>query len=808
MGKKDRPDESAEAQSVRAQDRHLAIFTVCSNNYMPFARVLMESVRRWHPEASLFVCLSDEIVEWDGLYDGPFTVVEARTLSIPQFRRMSFQYDVMEFNTAVKPFMIDRLLEDGFGTVLYLDPDISVYAYLGAVLQPLRDGASLVLTPHLHEPAELDSDPSDITIMRSGIYNLGFLGVSNCAETRFIIRWWMRRLRHHCVNQQVDGLFVDQKFMDLVPGFAPAARILHDRTVNLAYWNLNQSHFGGSPGHWTVDGAPLSFFHFSGFDPKTPDRLSRHSKDFQPPQKSALASLLADYADRLMRAGYGTIPSALYAYGRFASGTVIPDHVRRMFRQTTPDWSDDPFETYEAYLHQAAPCGNRDNARLVMTNFMHYLWSFFNNQRYGLDPERADHLSYLSDWYVNLARTEQGFDHRLIAPVAERLGQRPFTDSSKARDHGAHRADLSVIGYLRTTSGVGAMARSMLTGLRHSSLTVEGVDVSFGVVSDRSDRSNERWLHENATGRVQLFANINADQLPAVLDHMAPRLTEPAYRIGMPAWELEEFPRAWLGAFDGVDEIWAQTGWIQRMLAARIDKPVIRMPVMLTVKPPPPLPRRYFGVPECRFLFFFAFDFLSFIERKNPEAAIAAFRTMMRSAHHAERAGLVIKIMNGHHAPEKHAAFLAAVADDPDIVVIDKVLSRDETLALVVAMDCVLSLHRCEGLGLVVAEAMALGVPVIATDYAATTELLSERTGYPVGFKLIPVKPGEYPFGEGQRWADADIDHAAWLMERVIRDPEDAQRRSAAAKRFIETHHGRDAVLRRQLARLAELGVH
>ena len=803
-------DRRADPPAIRSNDaepKRLAIFTVCSNNYMPFARVLMESVRRWHPEAALFVCLCDETVPWDGLYDGDFRTVEASQLKIPDFRRMSFQYDIMELNTAVKPFMFDRLLEDGHDIVLYLDPDISVYARLDGLVDLLASGASLVLTPHLHAPAELDSDPDDIAIMRSGTYNLGFLGVSCCAEARSVIRWWMRRLRRYCVNQQTDGLFVDQKFMDLVPGFAPAARILHDRALNLAYWNLGQAELAEGSNGWTVDGSPLGFFHFSGFDPRQPEQLTKHSKNFRAVLPFALTSLLSDYTRRLLEAGHGTIPAALYAYGRFTSGTVIPDLVRRMFRETTPDWSEDPYETYETYLHLPATRGNRDSARLVMTNFMHYLWSHFNNQHYALNPDRAEHLHYLTSWYSLQARREQGFDHRLIEPVADRLGQRPFTDSGKTRGGDSGRADVSVIGYLRTISGVGSVARHTLAGLRGSSLAVEGVDVALGVVSDRSDRSSEEWLTNRATGRVQLFANINADQLAAVLDHMAPQLASPAYRISMPLWELEEFPEAWIGAFNDVDEVWAQTSWMQRMLAPRLDKPVIRMPVMLTLDSPPPQPRARFGLPDDRFLFYFAFDFLSFIERKNPGGAIAAFRLLLSAAHGTKRPMLVIKTMNGQHAPSAHAVFMASLADDPDVVVIDKVLSRNDTLALLALTDCVLSLHRCEGLGLMVAEAMALGVPVIATDYAATTELLSERTGYPVSYRLVALRPGEYPMSDGQSWADPDVAHAAWLMQRVMRDPTDAFGRATVAKLRLEATHGPAAVLNRQLARLSELGI-
>lgn len=783
----------------------VALFTICSNNYMPAARVLMDSVAKLHPEFQLFIGLADKMVDWDGLYDGPASIIEADTLDIPDFKTFAFQYDIMEFNTAIKPFLMEHLLVDqGFDRVFYFDPDILLLNRLDLLLAHFDEGASLLLTPHLHCPAEGDADPNDITIMRAGVYNLGFLGASRSAETLNVIRWWMRRLHRTCINAQEQGIFVDQKFMDLAPCFAPNTHIIHNPGMNLAYWNLAQVTFRQNDNAWTANDDPLVFFHFSGFDPRHPECLSKHCRHFRTNIAPPLRNLLDRYSTLLFSAGYGTIPAALYAYGAFTSGTRIPEHARHMFRENTPDWPSDPFETYEAYLQQPAPRGSQDKENLVFTNFQHYLWNFFDNQRLNLDPERADHLTSLTHWYIKNARFEQGLDHRLIEPVACRFGQvRPskaITAFHKSADH----ADISVVGYLQTTSGVGTVARHTLQNLAKSGLSVEGVDVAFGVVSDRSDRSCTHLLNGRVRGRIQLYANINADQLPAVLKHLQP-ITDPGYKISMPAWELEEFPAEWLSAFDDVDEIWAQTRWIQRMLAGRLDKPVVYMPVALTLDLPVAQPRARFGLPEDTFLFYFSFDFLSFIERKNPEGIVAAFRQMRQQHGKAHRSALVIKAMNGDFAKDREDAFLKLIGDDPDILLINGVLSRADTLSLMTCCDCVVSLHRCEGLGLVVAEAMALGLPVIATDYAATTDLLSPATGYPVGYRLVPVKKGEYPFGEGQRWADPDIGHAAWLMRHVMNNPEEARQKATAAQQFIQKTYNAEIVLKQQMQRFAEL---
>ena len=131
-------------------------------------------------------------------------------------------------------------------------PTLRCSSRLDQILTPLQEGASFVLTPHLCEPAEGDAYPGDVGIMQAGTYNLGFLGVRACGEANEILAWWARRLEYQCISDQANGLFVDQKFMDLVPGFAAHARILRDTTVNIAYWNLAQRDLAVEGNHWTV----------------------------------------------------------------------------------------------------------------------------------------------------------------------------------------------------------------------------------------------------------------------------------------------------------------------------------------------------------------------------------------------------------------------------------------------------------------------------------------------------------------------------------------------------------------------------
>lgn len=793
------------ASLAKHDSKGLAIFTICSNNYVSMASILLASAKHFHPDATIYLCLADALLSNQDFYPNDCIVVPIEDLEIPDLRSFVFRYDIMELNTAVKPFMFQHLLRIGHEIVLYFDPDIQIFSRLNQILEPLQDDASLVLTPHLCAPAEGDVFPNDIGIMRAGIYNLGFLGVHACSESESILAWWARRLQYQCIIAQDSGIFVDQKFMDLVPGFADKARILRDPTLNVAYWNLQQRTLSFEDNTWKVDGRPLGFYHFSGFNPAKMDRLSKYIDGFRGDAISPLVSqLLEQYAAQLQANRHGSTPAGIYAYDHFPSGTPIPVIVRKMFRDRHIIWAADPFETYESYLHAPMPGQWAGSSSAIVTNLMGYL---YEQEPW---PRQTFHLSQPSgvhgfvEWFLRHGESYVK-DCRLIEPVAERFGRR-FDRQLRAppAPRSADEADINVVGYLRSALAVGEAGRLTLRSLSHGGLRARGLNTSLNSPSKQSDRSCDHLIEPEANGRFQLFS-INCDQLLQVMAHLRPVLRRDAYRILVPFWELSNLPDAWLPTIDAVDEIWAPTRFIQMTLAKKVRKPVLRMPLTLDFERPARVERNLFGLPPRSFLFFFAFDYCSFLERKNPIAIVNAFQRAFRGKGYARPAHLVLKTMNADVVPDSGRAMRAMIRDDPDIILIEKTLAREETLALIAACDAVVTLHRSEGLGLLVAEAMALGKPVIATDYSATTELVTPDTGWPVDYCLTPVQEGMYPFHEGQLWADADIDHAAWQMRRVVDNQPEVERRVSAARDLISRQYGIEAVASHQLARLKRI---
>ena len=784
----------------------LAIFTICSNNYVSMARILLESARLHHPEAAYYLCLADRELAEPEFYPEGCTVVPAEALEIPDFDAFRFRYDVMELNTALKPFMFRHLLARGHELVLYFDPDIEIFRPVDGVTAALRDGASFVVTPHICAPAEGSAFPDDIGIMQAGVFNLGFLGVGATPETEPLLRWWSRRLEYQCLNDQPGGIFVDQKFMDLLPGFAVHLRVLRDPTLNVAYWNLSQRTLRRDGDGWLVDGQPLTFFHYSGINPRDTSRLSKYTDGFRDGGMDAdLQALVERYAQRLLANGHGSVPNGSYAWGRFRSGTPITPFVRRLFREDHLVWPGDPVDTFEEHLQRTAvepwsgPFGS------VVTNLMTGLHARerWLNERFSATREE-DAREFL-DWMVKHAEPLVG-DPRLIEPIAERFGALSLPRRQAPARRSMDEPDIDVVGYLRLALGLGEAGRLTLRALEHAGLAARGLPTALNSNSTANDESCASLLVEEARAPIQVFS-INADQIGQVIASLDGRLRPDAYRIMTPFWELSVLPEPWVEAFDLVDEVWAPTGFIQATLMRHLHKPVIRMPLMLEFTPPTPVPRRAWNLPEDTFLFFFAFDYFSFIERKNPLAVVDAFRRAFRRRPGGPRVALVLKTLNAEKVPAEKRALLERLRDDPDVILVEQTLSRDDSLALIGACDAVISLHRSEGLGLLVSEAMVLGKPVIATDYSATTELVSCGTGYPVDYRLIPVAPGDYPFHENQRWADPDLDHAAWQMRAVARGGRAVVGRVAAARAHIASQYGARAVARRQLDRLRLTGL-
>jgi glycosyltransferase involved in cell wall biosynthesis len=363
--------------------------------------------------------------------------------------------------------------------------------------------------------------------------------------------------------------------------------------------------------------------------------------------------------------------------------------------------------------------------------------------------------------------------------------------------------DVLFIGYLEAALGLGESMRGMVRSVAATGFPFALYPYRVGVETRRigrfmADRYDRRGRH-----RINVI-EMTADQVPAMFREVGRWRTMHSYNILRTYWELPKAPTEWAAMLEGIDEIWAPNEFVHHAFREIFDGPITIVPPCVDIKMEESFSRPQFGMEDDTFYFTFSFDYFSYPARKNPLGVVEAFRAAFPRGD--ENVGLVIKSTSatGQYREIK-AAIQQAAQMDPRIKVIDRILSRNEMLSLIEQSDCYVSLHRSEGFGLGMAEAMAFGKPVIGTDYSGSTEFLSERTGFPVAYRMGPVRRGEYVYCDGQSWAEPDKDAAVEAMRRVFYDPAERERRATAGKAFVEEHYGRPKIGRIAAARLGDV---
>ncbi|MBA2616481.1 MAG: FkbM family methyltransferase, partial [Actinobacteria bacterium] len=310
--------------------------TIVARNYLGFARTLADSFAKHHPQGSFTVLLLDDLDRTVDDAAERFSVLRLDEIGIDALeqRRMAMIYDVLELATAVKPWLLRTLLARGLDHVAYFDPDIWLLAPLEDVAGLARQ-RSIVLTPHVLEPMIRDGhEPSEQTILLSGIYNLGFVAVGATEDSGRFLDWWSDRLRRDCLIAHEVGFFVDQRWIDFVPALFDH-HILRDPGVNVAPWNLPSRKLAHPNGRLLVNGEPLRFFHFSGFDPQRPHLLSKfqgRKPRISLEENPLLADLCCRYAAAVLERGHVEASRIPYGYSTLPDGTPVDATMRRLYR--------------------------------------------------------------------------------------------------------------------------------------------------------------------------------------------------------------------------------------------------------------------------------------------------------------------------------------------------------------------------------------------------------------------------------------------------------------------------------------------
>ncbi|PVG83957.1 hypothetical protein DDE18_06670 [Nocardioides gansuensis] len=748
--------------------------TVAAAGQLAHASVLVESFWEHHPGAAVTILLLDE-----GTVPAGVDVLRVADLGIDDhlLDRMSTAYTADELRCALKTWLLDRLLDDG-ADVVFLEPETWV-------LQPLTDlpallEAGIVLAPRLTAPLPQDGKrPTEQELLLWGTIDPGFVALRPGAAARDFVSWWQQRMATDCFDEPRSGFFLDGRMLDHAVHAFPV-HVHRDPGWDLVWWNMPtrplQRAADGTP---TVEGRPLAFVRFPGYAPEAPYLISAEQPEparLRLSEHAVLRALTKEYADRLRLAGHppeATDSAPVSVRDGVELTAEVRRHVRHEFVAQARGGGTGLMTGTEGSLDLLAwlMTAEREDDQFGLGRLLTPVYLRRPDLQQYYPQVWSGNIADFLDW-CEMHGAEEHIPVAVARAIRDRLTSSTTTpgylevrddDRTEARRRRTHGVE--VTGFLRAELGLGGSARLAAEGLREA-----GVPVSTTTYTRTSSRQGTPWRDwKPAEGERHdtLLICTNADMTPTLLADAGDEYLRGRYRIALWFWELDDFPDQFRPALDMVDEIWASSDFNRQVLSAATDKPVVTIPHPVHA---PARPTRMLAeFADDVYTFLFVFDFFSVLERKNPLALVEAFARAFPTPGEAR---LVIKSINAAMRPVERERLAYVVADRPDIVLIERYLSREELDALMWRADCYVSLHRSEGFGQTIAEMMAIGRPAIATAYSGNLDFMTPENSRLVDYTLVPVPPGCDPYPETSSWAEPDIDQAARAMRELKDDPE------------------------------------
>lgn len=349
---------------------------------------------------------------------------------------------------------------------------------------------------------------------------------------------------------------------------------------------------------------------------------------------------------------------------------------------------------------------------------------------------------------------------------------------------------VNLIGFPKGDFGLGEHIRFVASSFTYTQIPFCVNNTDLASENPNDNKSIDKFISNNNEYNVNIFC-FNGPHVVKFKTKRKNQLTDNQYNIGYGYWELSEFPREFRKQFKYLDEVWAPSKYIYEILRRTTKKPIFHMPIPVDFPIPTKYTRKDFNLPENKFLFLFSFDMSSVTKRKNPEAIIKCFKKAFNKEDF-ENVGLVIKLqrIKGKKIYDDAFEDLMKNIDKPNIYLIDEVYKRDKILGLVKNCDVYISLHRSEGFGLGLAEAMKMGRNTLATKYSGNLDFMNEKNSCLIPFKLIKVKKNEYPYyKKGSVWAEPDLNEAIKLMKKLYENKEYREILRKNGKEYMDKYH-------------------
>lgn len=719
--------------------------TAVSLGRLASARVVAQSYLRHHPGHQFVVLVTDAVEPRVADFGARVVGYDWLDVDRAEYLRLASAAAADQLVDVVLPLAVRQLLGEA-ELVVALGSQVLVLGGFGEL------SGAVSLVPAVLAPVPVDGlEPAEV-----GGFDSGFVAVRRGGLD--FVDFWADRVRRELFAAPDPGLAGGRGARDW-RGDAVAlfdVVMVRDPGFGVGYWNLHERSLAGA-----------RYVHFAGYSVDQPWVLSSACVG-RPRVLLSASTRLRALADEY-RGLLGEPVDVPYGFGLLADGSEITPAMREAFRAGVAEW-----ERVSAGL---VPLRQAD-VSLPPDAFSAEFVDWLAEPVDGLNRLVLAVWGSRVDLMVTFPRPRQGNaagfrDWCRRHGVAEGLPEWAVPEEPAPVAGPVAEFGVNVAGYLTAELGLGEMGRIL-----HDTVRAAGVP-AVSVVEERSLAGVTRTAVDapDTVGAPRFPLSVlavNADFTELLLASH-PEVGEGRYRIGFWAWELEEFPARFDVGFGLVDEVWANSEFAREAIAKRASVPVKTFPVPV---PDVGVPDRIDGPTT----FLFAFDFNSTGQRKNPWGVVEAFQ---RAFAGRDDVRLVIKAINAHLHGAAAERLRYVVGDDVRVELVERFLSSDELSALYARCSAYVSLHRSEGFGLTVAEAMIRGIPVICTDYSATNEFVDSSAGWLVPHTMVEVGPGWPPYQADALWAEPDLDAAAAAMRAVADDPEEARRRGAAGRELL-----------------------
>ncbi len=741
----------------------LIFTTIVRAGEAPLAHRLAEDLAVHHPGAPLHVLTLPPIGSTNappGDVGHAFAVGDLG-LSAEQVALAQVALAPEELRMALAPALCARLLEDAEHPVVFLAPDTLL---MGAVPDVPVDAIGLAAR-FLNLPDD-DRTPSAADLAGMSTFDGGWLTVPPGARES------LDRMSAAIWAHDVPVTDAVIHAWNTLPAQA-RCEVVDDAGTGVAYWNIPER------GELMLDEntSGITSLRLPGFSPDRPHLLSSDQGDSPRVLLSeypALRDHLLGHASRLRALGLTEC-----ANERFGD-IEIDDHVRAAVIHAMNAEADVTAgcaaaiaagpDAFGNWLAESPPGAATEG----MSRYLLGVWASDDHARALFPNPLDDHAEPFLDWVRAHGATD-------AMPAALRPAVLPRAEARMAVPDGeALEPGVNLVGFLRAGFGIGEATRLFAQALDEGAVPHAAISLNHQDLQDLVALDGGSDAPRFDTNLIC----VNVDWLDLVSRRLGSNFLTSRYTIGTWWWESNVLPERLAQRIPDFDELWVGSHFIADALASYAQIPIRVFPLPIPVPPDAPAANRNaLGLPEG-FLFMFSFDFNSTVERKNPAGVIEAF-TMAFAPD--DGAALVIKTINGHRHLAALEELRALASGRPDIQIVDRFLSADQRDAWARACDCYVSLHRCEGFGLTMAEAMALGKPVIATAYSANLDFMDSSTALLVGYDEWVLSRQSGPYPPGTRWAQPNVGEAAAFMRQLYDDPKSGRMLGERAREHIRT---------------------